>query len=155
MHWLWSSEQRTCPSCSRLISSPSDALVLLVLVQSLSPAWLYDPTCCSTPASLSFTICQRRFRLMSTESVMPSSRLILCGPLLIPSVFPSTRVFFIESALRIRWPKYWSFSLSISPSNEYSGLISFRINCLDLLAVPRVFSNTIVQKHQFFSTQPS
>ena len=103
---------------------------------------LCDPPCCSTQASLSFTICQRRFRLMSTESVMPSSRPILCGPLLlIPSVFPSTRVFFIESALRIRWPKYWSFSLSIGPSNEYSGLISFRVNWLSLQ------SKSLLQHH--------
>ncbi|XDA85712.1 hypothetical protein R6Z07F_015469 [Ovis aries] len=73
---------------------------------------------------------------MSTESVMPSNHLILCHPLLLlPSVFPSIRVFSNESALRIRWPKYWSFSFSVSPSNEYSGLISFRMDWLDLLAV--------------------
>ena len=79
---------------------------------------------------------QSLFRLMSIESVMPSNHLVLCHPLLLlPSVFPSTRVFSNESALHIRWPKYWSFSFSIGPSNEYSGLISFRIDWLDLLAV--------------------
>ena len=91
-------------------------------------------------------------KLMSIASVMPSNHLIFCRPLL-PSVFPSIRVSCSESVLRIRWPKYWSFSFSISPSNEYSGLISFRMDWLDLLAVQgfsRVFSNTLVQKHQFF-----
>src|SRR5574337_364943 len=93
------------------------------------------------------------------ESVMPSNHLILCRALLLlPSIFPSIRVFSNESALLIRWPKYWSFSFSISPSNEHSGLISFRMDWLDLLAVQvlsRVFSNTTVQKHQFFGTQLS
>ena len=75
-------------------------------------------------------------QLMSIESVMPSNHLILCRPLiLLPSIFPNTRVFFNKSALCIRWPKYWSFSIRISPSNEYSGLISFRMDWLDLLAV--------------------
>ena len=90
---------------------------------------------------------------------MPSNHLILSQPLLLPpSIFPSIKVFSNESALRIRWPKYWSFSFNISPSNEYSGLISFRIDWLDLLEskrLSRVFSNTTVQKRQFFSTQPS
>ena len=85
---------------------------------------------------------------------MPSNQLFLCHPLLLlPSIFPSTRVFSNESVLCIRWPKYWSYSFSISPSNEYSGLISFRMDWLDLLAVSllsRVFSNTTIQKHQFF-----
>ena len=96
---------------------------------------------------------------MSITSVMPSNHVILCHHLLLlPSVFPSIRVFFNESVLRIRWPKYWSFSFSISPSNEYSGLIFFRMDWLDLCAVQgtlKVFSNTTVQKHQFFSTPPS
>ena len=89
---------------------------------------------------------------------MPSNHLILCRPLLLPpSIFPSIRVFSNESVLCIRWPKYWSFSFSISPSNEYSGMISFRTDWLDLLAVQetlKIFSNTTVQK-QFFSTQLS
>ena len=93
------------------------------------------------------------------ESVMPSNHLILCHPLLLPpSILPSIRVFSNESALHITWPKYWSFSFSLSPSNEHLGLISFRIDWLDLLAVQelsRVFSNTTVQKHHFFSAQLS
>ena len=83
---------------------------------------------------------------MSIESVMPSKHLILCHPLLPPSIFPSIRVFSNESALRIRWPKYWSFRFSISPSNEYSGLISFRIDWLDLLAVQGTL-NSLLQHH--------
>ena len=94
--------------------------------------------------SLFITNSQRLLKFMSTELVMPSNHLILCHPLLLPpSIFPSIRVFSNESVLRIRWPKYWSFSFSISPSIEYSGLISFRIDWLDLLAVQglsRVFS---------------
>src|SRR5574339_649280 len=84
---------------------------------------------------------------MSIESVMPSSHLILCRPLLLlPSILPSTRVFSNESALRIRWPKYWSFSFSISPSNEYSGLISFRIDYFNLLAVQETLTS-LLQHH--------
>ena len=97
---------------------------------------IFDPMDCSMPGFLSFTISQNLLKLMSIESVMPSNHIILCHPLLLlPSVFPSIRVFFNESGLHIRWPKYWRFSFSISPSNEYSGLISFRINWFDLLAV--------------------
>ena len=97
---------------------------------------------------------------MSIESVMPSNHLILCHPLLLlPSIFPSITVFSNESALCIRWPKYWSFSFNISLSNEYSRLISFRVDWLDLLlqskGLSRVFSSTTVQKHQFFSAQIS
>ena len=94
------------------------------------------------------------YLIISIESVMPSNHLILCRPLLLlPSIFPRIRVFSNKSVLHIRWPKYWSFSFSISPSNEHPGLISFRMDWLDLLAVQglsRVFSNTTVQKHQFF-----
>jgi len=86
-------------------------------------------------ASLSITNSRSLLKPMSIESVMPSNHLILCHPLLLPSVFPSIRVFSNESVLHIRWPKYWSFSFSISPSNEYSGLISFRMDWFDLLAV--------------------
>ena len=104
-------------------------------VQLLSCVWLW-PHDHSTPASLSFTISMSLLKLMSIESGMPSSRLILCRPLLLlASVFPSIRVLSNESVLHIRWPKHWGFSLSISPSSEYSGLISFRIDCFDLLAV--------------------
>ena len=90
--------------------------------------------------SLSFSISQSLLKLMSIESVMPSNHLILCHPLLLLfSVFPTIRVFFNESALRIRWPKYWSFSFSISPSSEYSGLISFRIDWFGILNKVRFF----------------
>ena len=98
-------------------------------------------------------------KLMSIELVMPSNHLILHRPLrLLPSIFPSIRVFSNESALCIRWPKYWSFSFNISPSSEHPGLISFRMDWLDLLAVQgtlKIFSNTTIQKHQFFSAQLS
>ena len=120
---------------------------------------LVTPWAAAHKASLSFTVSWSLLKLMSIESMMPSNHLILCHPLLLlPSIFPSIRVFTNESAPCIKWPKYWSFS--ISPSNEYSWVISFRIDWFDLLAVQgtlaRVFSNTTVQKHhQFFGTQPS
>ena len=105
-------------------------------VQSLSHVLLFViPWTTTRQASLSFTNSQSLLKLMSIESVMPSNHLILCHPLLLlPSIFPSIRGFSNESVLRIRWPEYWSFSFSISPSNEYSELISFRMNWLDLLA---------------------
>ena len=110
-------------------------------------------------ASLSVTNSWSSLKLKSIESVMPSSHLILCRPLLLlPPIPPSIRVFSNESTLHVRWPKYWTFSFSISPSNEHPGLISFRMDWLALLAVQglsRVFSNTTVQKHQFFSAHPS
>ena len=93
------------------------------------------PWTATCQASLSITNSQSLLKLMSIESVMPSNHLILFCPLLLPSIFPSIRVFSNESAVHIRWPKYWSLSFSISPSNEYSGLISFRMDWLDLLAV--------------------
>ena len=99
------------------------------------------------PASRSISNSQSLFRLMSIESVMPSNHLILYRPLLfLPSIFSSIRVFSSESVLPIRWPKYWSFSFSISPSNEYSGLISFRIDWLDLLAVQETLES-LLQHH--------
>ena len=106
-------------------------------VQSLSCLQLFaTPWIAARQASLSITNSQRLLKLMSIESVMSSNHLIFCHPLLLPpSTFPSIRVFSNESVLHIRWPKYWSFSFSISLSNEYSGLISFRIDWLDLLAV--------------------
>ena len=138
---------------------------------------------CSMPGFLSITNSQSLLKLMSTESVMPSNHLILCHPLLLlPSNFPSIRVFSNESVLHIRWPKYWSFSFSISSFSEYSGLISFRIqfsllegershaiemscsswgsidppaNRIFPLGLSRVFSNTTIQKHQFFGSQLS
>ena len=112
-------------------------------VQSLIHVQLFaTPWTAAWQASLSITNSWSPPKLMSIESVMPSSHLILCRPLLLlPSVFPSIRVFSNESALCIRWPKYWSFSFSISPSNEYSGLISFRIDWLDLLAVQGILKS--------------
>ena len=106
-------------------------------VQSLSCVWLLvTPWTAAHQAYLSITNSRSAFKPMSTKLVMPSNHLILCRPiLLLPSIFPSIRVFSNESALPIRWPKYWSFSFNTSPSNEYSGLISFRMNWLDLLAV--------------------
>ena len=98
-------------------------------------------------ASLSITKSQSLLKLMSIELVMPSNHFILCSPLLLPpSIFPSIRVFSNDSVLCIRWPKYWSFSLSISPSNEYSGLISFRMGWLDLLAVQGILKS-LLQYH--------
>ena len=94
------------------------------------------PWTAARQVSLYITNSHSLLKLMSIESMMPSNHLILCQPLLLlPSIFPSIRVFFNESALRIRWPKYWNFSFSISPSSEHSGLFSFRMDCLDLLAV--------------------
>ena len=126
-------------------------------VQSLSCVQLFATLQITAhQVSLSITNSQSLLKLMSIELVMPSSHLILCCPLLLlPPIPPSIRVFSNESALRMRWTKYWSFSFSISPSNEHPGLISFKMNWLDLLAVQGtgVFSNTTVQKHQFFSAQ--
>ena len=104
-----------------------------------------QPTACQ--ASLSITNSQSPSKPMSTESVMPSNHLILCRPLLLlPSIFPSIRVFSNESTLRIRWPKYWRFSVNISPSSEHPGVISFRIDCLDLLAVQGTLKS-LLQHH--------
>ena len=129
-------------------------------VQSLSHVRLFaTPWIAACQASLSITNSRSLLKLMSIELVMPSNHLLLCHPLLLlPSIFPSIMVFSNKSVLHIRWPKYWSFSFSISPSSEYSGLTSIRMDWLDLLAVQgtqRVFSNTTIQKHQFFRTQPS
>ena len=118
---------------------------------------LCNPMDCSTPGRAVCHHSQSLLKLMFIESVMPSNYLIFCHPLLLPpSIFPSIRVFSSESVLCIRWPKYWSFSFNISPSSEYSGLISFRIDwwmSLQSKGLSRVFSNTTVQKHQFFGSQ--
>ena len=120
---------------------------LLSSVQALSRIWLCNPMTAACQASLSFTSSWNLLRLMSIELVMPSNHLILCRPLLLlSSVFPSIRVFFNESVLCIRWPKYWSFSFKISPSNDDSGLISFRMDWLDLLAVQGTLK-TLLQHH--------
>ena len=123
---------------------------LSTLINSSTSAW---------QACLSITNSQSLLKLMSTKLVMPSNYLILCHPLLLlPSIFPSIRVFSSESVLCIRWPKYWSFSFSSSPSNEYSGLISFRMDWVDLLAVQGTLKSFLQHhssKHQFVGTQLS
>ena len=136
-------------------------LLLIIIVQSLSHVRLFvTPWTAACQASLSFTISWSLLRVMSIESMMAYNHLILCcSLLLLPAIFPSIRVFFNESVLPIRWPKYWSFSFSISPSNEgnqdwfplgWTGWISLLSKGLT-----RVFSNTTVQKHQFFVTRIS
>ena len=135
-------------------------------VQLLSHVWLFaTPWTATRQASLSITNSRSPPKPMSIVSVMPSNHLIFCHPLLrLPSVFPSIRVFSNESALRIRWPKYWSFSFNISPSNEYPGLISFRMDWLDLLAVQGTLKSllqhhsskaSIFQRSAFFIVQLS
>ena len=122
-------------------------LVPFSSLQSLSRVRPFaTPWTAARQAFLSITSSQSPSKPMSIESVMSSNHLILCHPLLrLPSVFPSIRVFSNEWALRIRWPKYWSFSFSISPSNEYSGLISFRMDWLDLLAVQGTLKNLLLR----------
>ena len=129
-------------------------------VQSLSGLRLFATLwTVAHQASLSINNSQSLLKLIPIELVMPSNHLILCPPLLLlPSIFPSIRVFWYESVLRIRWPKYWSFSFSTCPSNEYSGLISLGwTGWISLLSkgLSGVFSNTTVQKHSFFSAQLS
>ena len=125
-----------------MLSLPIVVVQLLSHVQLFVTSWT-----AACQASLSFTISRTLLKLMSIESVMPSNHLILCCPLLLlPSIFPSIRVFSIESVIRIRWPKCWSFNFRISPSNDYSGLICFRIDWFDLL----VFQGTLkslLQRH--------
>ena len=125
---------------------------------------LCDPITAAHQASLSITSPRSLLKLTSIESVMPSNHLILCRPLLLPSIFPRVRVFSKESVVCIRWPKYWSFSFSISPSNEHSGLSSFRIDWLDLLAVQGILKSllqhhssklSILQHSAFFTVQLS
>ena len=125
-----------------------EAMISSVVVQSLGRVGLFvTPWTAARQASYPFTIFHSLLRLMSIESVMPSNHLILCRPLLLlPSIFPNIRVFSNESALHIRWPKYGNLSFSISPSNEYSGLISFRMDWLDLLAVQGTLKS-LLQHH--------
>ena len=154
VHWVGDAIQPSNP-----LSPPSPPALNLSKYQYIQVQFSSVVSNSATPwtaarqASLSITNSQSLLRLMSIELVMPCNHLILCQSLLLlPSIFPSIRVY--ESVLRIRWPKYWSFSFSISPSNEHSGLISFRIDWFDLLVstgLSRVFSNTTVWKHQFFS----
>ena len=129
-----------------------DAIFFFATDISLSCLTLCNPMDCSMPGFLSITSSQSLFKLISIKSVMPSNYLILCRPLLLlPSIFPSVRVLSDESVLPIRWPKDWSFSFSISPSNEYSGLIFFKIDWFDFLVVQRTLKN-LLQHH---SSKPS
>ena len=142
---------------------PSYQCCLLLLLFNLSDVFNSAiPRTTAHQASLSITISQSLLKLMSIELVMPSNHLILCRSLFLPSIFPSIRVFSNELALHIRWPKYWSFSFNISPSNEHSGLISFRMGWLDLLAVQRTLKSllqhhsskaSILQRSAFFTVQ--
>ena len=160
--------QISCIFCSAggfFTSEPSGKPLCIYIYQFSSVQLLSRVLLFSTPwivarqVSLSITNSQSSLRLTSIESVMPSSHLILCRPLLfLPPIPPSIRVFSNESALHVRWPQYWSFSFRIIPSKKIPGLISFRMVgwiSLQSKGLSRVFSNITVQKHQFFSTQPS
>ena len=142
-------EEIGSPSLRSLTSSRKDLNILIFSsVQSLSRVQLFaTPWTIAHQASLSITNSWNLVKLMSIESVVPSNHFILCPPLFLPpSIFPSIRVFSNQSVLRIRWPKYWSFSFSVSPSNEYSELISFRMDWLDLLAVQGTLKS-LLQHH--------
>ena len=143
-------KQNSLPKLMSRSSFPMFCSNSVMLSVWFSHSAMFDsaaPPAAACQPSLSITNSWSLFKLMFIESVMPSNHLILCCPLLfLPSIFPSIRVFSSESDLRIRWPKYWSFSFSISPSNEYSGLISFRINWLDLLAVQGTLKS-LLQHH--------
>ena len=146
-------------NCVPRVHPGTPVCCFVVVVQSLSPVGLWDAMDRSTPGSSVPAISRSLRRYTSIELVMLSNHLIICCLLsLLLSFFPSIRIFSKESALRLRLPKFWSFSFSISPSNEYSGLISFRLDWFDLPVVQgtlKVFSSTTTQKHQFFSAQSS
>ena len=141
--WLLISLEKSLQSLILFIYKMTCKVHSLVSVQSLSHVQLFvTPWTAARQASLSITNYRSLLKLMSVKSAMPSNDLILCSSLLLlPSIFPSIRVFSNESVLRIRWPNYWSFSFSISPSNEYSGLISFRMDWLDLLVLQGTLMN--------------
>ena len=140
--------EHTCKSIHHLQYSECPATAQFSSVQSLSRVQLFEtPWTTARQASLSITNSQNLLKLISIELVLPSNHLIVCHPLLLlPSIFPRIRVFSNESALHIRWPKYWSFSFNISPFNEHPGLISFRKDWLDLLAVQGTL-NSLLQHH--------
>ena len=144
---------------SSLLGRKNYMIILFSSAQSLSHVRLLaTPWTAAPQASLSITNSWSLPKLMSIESVMPSNHLILCCPLLLPSIFPSIRVFSNESDPCIRWPKYWNFSFNISPSKEHLALISFMMDWLDLLAARGTLKSLLqhhssVQKHQFFSAQ--
>ena len=160
--YCWNIDAYWYPHSRGFLSSWLKVIAILEFssVQLLSREWLFaTPWVTAWQASLSISNSRSLLKLMSIESVMLYSHLILCHPhFLLPAIPPSIRVFSNESTLHMRWPKYWSFSFNISPSNEHPGLISVRMDWLDLLAVQgtlRVFYNTTVQKHQFFCAQLS
>ena len=140
-------------ACPSLLPTQVRSVQLLSRVRLFATPWI-----AARQASLSITISRSSLKLTSIESVMPSSHLILCRPLLLlPPIPPSIRVFSSESTLHMRWPKYWNFSFSIIPSKEIPGLISFRMDWLDLLVVQRTLKSLLqhhIQKHQFFGAQP-
>ena len=139
------------PQCIRVLKVIRIKIICCSVTQSCPT--LCDPMDCSTPGFPVLHCLRRLLRLRSTELVMPSNHFILCHPLLLqPSIFPSIRVFSNESALCLKWLNYWSFSFGISPSNEYSGLISFRMGWFDLLAFQGAFKSLLKHhssKHQF------
>ena len=149
VHWGMGRKEKW----SRIQSKISTYMAQFSSVQSLSHVWLFSiPWIAACQAYLSITNSQSLLKLMSIDLVMPFKHLILCRPLLLPpSIFPSIRVFSNELGLRIRWPNYWNFSFSISSFNEYSGLISFRINWLDLLAVQETLKSLL----QHYSSKAS
>ena len=141
--------------CRFNLKGGKEGKVFLISVQSLSRVWLFEtPWTAACQASRSITNSQSLLKLMSIESVMPSNHLILYCPLVFPPpIFSSIRVFSNESALCTRWPKYWSFSFNISPSNEHSGLISFRMDWWDLLAVQGTLKS-LLQHHSSKASVP-
>ena len=141
-------KQTRCQTPSAQLACSESSAWVVAVVQSLSCLQLFaTPWTAACQASLSVTNSQSLLKLMSLKSVMPSNHLLIWRPLLLlPSIFPRIRVFSNESALHIRWPKYWSFSFTISPSNEYSGLITFRIDWFDLLAVQGTLKS-LLQHH--------
>ena len=158
LRFSWSTLQVKCLICTSHYSSIKSNFLWFSLVLSLSRIWLLAiPWAAAHQASLSITNSQSLLKLMSIQSVMPSNHFILCHPLLLPSILPSISVLSNESVLHIRWPKYWSFRFSFSPSNDYSGLISVTIDWLISLQPKGLLRNfnTTVQKHQFFSVQLS
>ena len=144
-HWTWSSHRLHHAVTWTLIDykfvNKLSSVQLLSRVQLFATPWT-----AACQATLSITNSRSSLKIMSIESVMPSSHLILCHPLLLPSIFPSIMVFSNESALHIRWPKYWRFRFSISPSNEHSGLSSFRMDWLDFLVIQGTLKN-LLQHH--------
>ena len=160
-----------CDTCGKIQATLENDAVPRIQIKELSSVQFLGrvrlfvtPWTAAYQASLSITNSWSLLKLMSIESVMPSNHLVLCHPLLLPSIFPSSRVFSSWSVLCIRWPEYWSFSFSISPSNEYSGLVSFRIGWLDLLAVQGTLKSllqhhsskaSILQHSAFFIVQLS